>query len=99
MEGSVKIRSRQADQQIVQSVLPKAAEEYKSQIGKDVVITLDTESFLPAETCGGVELSALNGRIRVPNTLEARLELIAAQLLPSVRTALFGRNANRKFTD
>ncbi|GAB0088111.1 V-type proton ATPase subunit E [Sergentomyia squamirostris] len=99
MEPKVILKTRQADQNIVQSVLPRAVEEYKDQIGKDVVITLDTESFLPADACGGIELSALNGRIRVPNTLESRLELISAQLLPAVRTALFGRNANRKFTD
>lgn len=99
MEPQVKIRCRQADQQLVQNVLPRSVEEYKEKMGKDVVITLDTESFLSADTCGGIELSALNGRIRVPNTLESRLELIAQQLYPSIRTALFGRNLNRKFTD
>uniref|UniRef100_A0A6B2EKT7 V-type proton ATPase subunit E n=1 Tax=Phlebotomus kandelakii TaxID=1109342 RepID=A0A6B2EKT7_9DIPT len=99
MEPHVILKTRQVDQNIVQSVLPRSVEEYKEQIGKDVVVTLDTDSFLPADACGGIELSALNGRIRVPNTLESRLELISAQLLPAVRTALFGRNANRKFTD
>ncbi|XP_059620389.1 V-type proton ATPase subunit E [Phlebotomus argentipes] len=99
MEPHVIAKTRQVDQNIVQSVLPRCVEEYKDKIGKDVVVTLDTENFLPADACGGIELSALNGRIRVPNTLESRLELISAQLLPAVRTALFGRNANRKFTD
>lgn len=99
MEAQVKARCRQADLQLVQNILPRAVEEYKAQMGKDVVITLDTESFLPADTCGGIELTALNGRIRVPNTLESRLELIAQQLYPSIRTALFGRNINRRFTD
>uniref|UniRef100_A0A1B0DBL4 V-type proton ATPase subunit E n=2 Tax=Phlebotomus papatasi TaxID=29031 RepID=A0A1B0DBL4_PHLPP len=99
MEPNVLVKTRQVDQNIVQSVLPRSVEEYKDQIGKDVVVTLDTENYLPADACGGIELSALNGRIRVPNTLESRLELISAQLLPAVRTALFGRNANRKFTD
>lgn len=37
--------------------------------------------------------------VQVPNTLEARLELISQQLVPEIRTALFGRNVNRKFTD
>uniref|UniRef100_U5EXM7 V-type proton ATPase subunit E n=1 Tax=Corethrella appendiculata TaxID=1370023 RepID=U5EXM7_9DIPT len=99
MEPNVLLKARQVDHNVVQSVLPRAVEEYREKIGKDVVITLDTENFLPADACGGIELSALNGRIRVPNTLESRLELISAQLLPAVRTALFGRNANRKFTD
>lgn len=65
MEPKATIKCRQADQQLVQGILPKAAAEYKSKIGKDVVITLDTESFLPPDACGGVELVALNGRVRV----------------------------------
>lgn len=36
---------------------------------------------------------------QIPNTLEARLELISQQLVPEIRTALFGRNVNRRFTD
>lgn len=99
MEGNVLIKTRQVDQQIIQNILPQVVTDYKTQIGKDVKITLDTESFLPVDTCGGIELTALNGRIRVPNTLESRLELISQQLIPEIRTALFGRNANRKFTD
>lgn len=39
------------------------------------------------------------GRIKVSNTLETRLELIAQQLIPEIRSALFGSNPNRKFTD
>lgn len=99
MEAQVTLKGRRADQQIIQSILPQAAEEYKKAMNKDVVITLGTDSFLPDDACGGVELSALNGRIRVPNTLESRLELISQQLIPEIRTALFGRNINRKFTD
>lgn len=37
--------------------------------------------------------------LQVSNTLESRLELIAQQLIPEIRNALFGRNLNRKFTD
>lgn len=36
---------------------------------------------------------------QVVNTLESRLELIAQQLVPEIRTALFGINSSRKFTD
>lgn len=38
-------------------------------------------------------------QFQVPNTLESRLELIAQQLVPEIRQALFGRNLNRKFAD
>lgn len=65
MEPNTLIKTRQVDQELVQSLLPKAVEQYKEKMGKDVSLKLDTTSFLGADTCGGVELSALNGRIRV----------------------------------
>lgn len=65
MEPNTVIKCRQVDQQLVQSLLAEASVEYKSKTGKDVVLKLENASFLGADTCGGVELSALNGRIRV----------------------------------
>jgi V-type H+-transporting ATPase subunit E len=65
MEAKVLVRGRQVDAQLIQNVLPTAVEQYKRETGKDVVITLDTDSFLPADSTGGVELYALQGRIRV----------------------------------
>ena len=38
-------------------------------------------------------------RIKIVNTLESRLDLLAGQMLPEIRTSLFGRNMNRKFDD
>ena len=55
--------------------------------------------FFCSNSCGGVELSACHGRIRVSNTLESRLEMIAGQMLPETRNGLFGPNNNRKFFD
>jgi V-type H+-transporting ATPase subunit E len=46
-----------------------------------------------------VELYAQRGRIKVSNTLEARLAMIADQKLPEIRTSLFGKNESRKFLD
>lgn len=99
MEANVLVRGRQQDAQLIQNVLPASVEQYKRETGKDVVITLDTDNFLPADSTGGIELTALQGRIKVVNTLESRLEMIAQQLVPAIRTALFGGNASRKFTD
>lgn len=99
MEANVLVRGRQSDAQHIQNALPAAVEQYKRETGKDVVITLDTDNYLPAESTGGIELYALQGRIRVVNTLESRLEMIAQQLVPAIRTALFGKNQNRKFLD
>ncbi|CAH0596355.1 unnamed protein product [Chrysodeixis includens] len=99
MEPAVTLRVRQADKSLVESVLGKAQSDYKEKIKKDTVLKIDGEAFLSPDTCGGIELVAAKGRIKICNTLESRLELIAQQLLPEIRTALFGRNPNRKFTD
>ncbi|XP_047034550.1 V-type proton ATPase subunit E [Helicoverpa zea] len=99
MEPSVTLRVRQADKALVDSVLGKCQADYKAKIMKDTVLKIDTDNWLSPDTCGGIELVAMKGRIKICNTLESRLELIAQQLLPEIRTALFGRNPNRKFTD
>lgn len=99
MEVQVHLRCREKDVELVREVLPTAMDQYKRTIEQDIHIMIDQENFLPADACGGVELIALNGRVKVPNTLESRLELIAQQLVPEIRNALFGRNVNRKFTD
>lgn len=65
MESKTTIKCRQADVALLEKVVPNAQKQYKSKTSKDIAITLDKESFLPAATCGGVELFALNGRVRV----------------------------------
>ena len=50
-------------------------------------------------SAGGVELLARQGKIKVDNTLEARINMVAQNNLPSMRNALFGANPNRKFFD
>ncbi|KAJ0172206.1 hypothetical protein K1T71_012179 [Dendrolimus kikuchii] len=99
IEPTVTLRVRQVDKSLVESILGKAQQDYKAKIKKDVQLKVDNENFLSVDTCGGIELIAARGRIKISNTLESRLELIAQQLLPEIRTALFGRNPNRKFTD
>ncbi|KAL1138779.1 hypothetical protein AAG570_008841 [Ranatra chinensis] len=99
LEPSVTLRTREIDQELVRDVLPAVITRYKEMTGKEISLRVDPENFLPNDTCGGVELLAHGGRIKINNTLESRLDLIAQQLVPQVRTALFGRNPNRKFTD
>ena len=48
---------------------------------------------------GGVELYTMGGKIKVSNTIEARLGMIFNQILPEIRTKLFGANQNRKYHD
>lgn len=65
MEPQTLIKCRKQDVDMVEELLPKAAEEYKRMIGRDVSLKLDTDSFIPPDACGGVQLSALHARIRV----------------------------------
>lgn len=37
------------------------------------------------------------GKIEINNTFDERLKLLEDTALPSIRTALFGENVNRKF--
>lgn len=99
MEPAVTIKVRQQDEALVSSILPNCVSQYKEKIKKDVTLKIDKDNCLPADTCGGIELQAQRDRIKISNTLESRLELIAQQLLPEIRSALFGRNPNRKFAD
>jgi len=98
-ETNVLLRTRAQDKALIESLLPEISSKYQQAVGKDVHLKIDAENSLPADTTGGIELLAKQGKIKINNTLEARLELISAQLVPQIRTALFGRNANRRFTD
>lgn len=99
MEPNVVIRVRQIDQSLVESIFSDIQNTYTSVFKQDIALKVDPDNFLPAESCGGVELIAHKGRIKICNTLESRLELIAQQLISEIRSALFGSNQNRKFTD
>ncbi|CAI6368565.1 unnamed protein product [Macrosiphum euphorbiae] len=99
LEKNVTLRVREVDLSVVEELVEEVAAEYKTASNKDVLLKLDTDSFLSAQTCGGIELLAHKNKIKICNTLESRLELIAQQLVPAVRTALFGRNPNRKFAE
>merc|ERR1712227_707608 len=93
------VRCRQVDSQILESVIPASVSEYKSKVNKDCQVKLDTENWLPTDCTGGIEILAFKGKIKVDNTLEARLEMISRQNLPEIRNKLFGANPSRKFND
>lgn len=65
MEPQTLVKCRKQDVGMVEELLPRAAEEYKKMMGLDVSLKLETESFIPPDACGGVQLSALHARIRV----------------------------------
>lgn len=99
LEPHCVLRCRQADVQLVESLLPQCLQELKGAWGSEGRVSVDHQNFLSPECAGGVDLYAREGNIRVTSTLESRLELISRQMIPEIRTSLFGRNPNRKFND
>jgi len=99
LEANVIVRCRQADVPLVEDVLPACVQTVKEKTGKDVNIKIDPDNYLSPTAGGGVELLAQKGRIKISNTLETRLDMIARQMVPEIRTSLFGQNTNRRFTD
>ncbi|KAF7638573.1 hypothetical protein Mgra_00001951 [Meloidogyne graminicola] len=99
LEKQVVIRCRKSDVDLVEQLLPECIEELNKAWGDTTQVIIDSDQYLSPETAGGVEMLAKNGKIRVSSTLESRLDLIADQIVPHIRTALFGPNPNRKFFD
>lgn len=98
-EPQLLIRCRKADEHLIKEILPSAVASYKKLTGKNVDVKFDSDNYLPTELTGGVELLTPNGKIKVINTLEKRLQSISEQMIPELRETLFGKNPNRKFDD
>lgn len=60
-EVHVTLRVRQVDLALVESLIESVQQQYKQMTKKDVTLKIDSESFLPSESCGGVELLASKG--------------------------------------
>lgn len=99
LEDKVSIRCRQKDEKLLTELLPSAAAKYKTATGKTVDMTVDKTNYLSPEMCGGVEMVAQDGKIKLDNTLDSRLASISHQMLSELREMLFGRNINRRFFD
>ncbi|KAK8788758.1 hypothetical protein V5799_021465 [Amblyomma americanum] len=99
LEKDVVITCRRQDVQLVQDALVVAAKKFAADTLIQGSVVVDQEHFLPDDSSGGVELASTRGKLRVCNTLESRLELISRNLLPQIRTGLFGDNPDRKHMD
>nr|KAF6451695.1 ATPase H+ transporting V1 subunit E1 [Molossus molossus] len=99
LEPRMIVCCRKQDFPLVKAAVQKAIPMYKIATKRDVDVQIDQETYLPDEIAGGVEIYNGDRKIKVSNTLESRLDLIAQQMMPEVRGALFGANANRKFLD
>ncbi|XP_023209302.1 V-type proton ATPase subunit E 1 isoform X2 [Xiphophorus maculatus] len=99
LEPKVTIRCRQQDVDVVQAAVNKNISIYKETVKSNITVRVDQDHFLPSDICGGIEVYNSNGKIKVSNTLESRLDLVAQQMMPEIREILFGSNPNRKFLD
>lgn len=45
----------------MESLIDTIQQQYKQKTKKDVTLKIDADNFLPAESCGGVELLASKG--------------------------------------
>lgn len=61
MEPNVVIRVRQIDQALVESIFDSVQDTYKNVCKKETVLKIDSDNFLAAESCGGVELISHRG--------------------------------------
>jgi len=99
LEHECVMRCRQKDEQLVEKLLPECLDELQKVWGDKTKVIIDKANYLSDDNAGGIELASKGGKIKVVSTLESRLDLISGQIIPQVRTALFGPNPNRKFFD
>jgi len=98
IEPKVTLTFREKDSSLIESVVKEASSIYEEKFGYPVEVINDSK-YLPDTSAGGVIISCMDGRIKVANTLESRLELLKEQMLPQIRYSLFGPSPNRKFYD
>ncbi|XP_026991715.2 V-type proton ATPase subunit E 1a isoform X4 [Tachysurus fulvidraco] len=99
LEPKVTIRCRKDDVAMVEAAVQKNIPIYKETVKSNIEVRIDKDNFLSPDISGGVEVYNANGKIKVANTLESRLDLLAQQMMPEIRVSLFGANQNRKFMD
>ncbi|XP_059401794.1 V-type proton ATPase subunit E 1-like [Carassius carassius] len=99
LEPKVIIRCRKDDVAMVQAAVKKNIPIYKETVKHNIEVRIDENSFLSPDISGGVEVYNADGKIKVSNTLESRLDLLSQQMMPEIRVQLFGANQNRKFMD
>jgi len=103
LEDEVQVRCRTCDNDLVESCLATAAQQYskivESETGskKLVRLSLDKANHLPpaptgqhGRSClGGVMLACHKGNITIDNTIDSRLDLVLEQAKPTIRQLLF----------
>lgn len=72
-----------------------AVKKYKDMSGR--TSNIEYKDSLADDSAGGIIGSAMQGRIKVDNTLGERVKILEEKMLPELREDLFGKNPNRKF--
>nr|XP_020455354.1 V-type proton ATPase subunit E 1-like isoform X2 [Monopterus albus] len=99
LEPKVILRCRKQDLHMVQASIQRNIPIYKAAVKNNLEVHIDQDNFLPQDMSGGIEIYNADRKIKVSNTLESRLDLMAQQMMPEIRVALFGANPNRRFMD
>lgn len=94
IEKDVFIKCRERDLSLVQQAVGKAVAMYKQDIKRDVNVVI-LNQYLHQDIAGGIEAYTSDGKTKIINTLEARLNMLYDQMIPEVREKLFGKNKNR----
>ncbi|KAJ8753947.1 hypothetical protein K2173_000201 [Erythroxylum novogranatense] len=100
-EPAVLLRCREADRNLVESVVEEAKKEYADKLKvQPPKLSIDKQVYLPpapsssdshAPYCsGGVVLASQDGKIVCENTLDARLDVLFRRKLPEIRKLLLG---------
>ncbi|KAF9582573.1 V-ATPase V1 sector subunit E [Lunasporangiospora selenospora] len=96
LESEVTVQIRQADVPTFERLLPDVRARYEEATHQTVTIEI-LGDYLPSDSAGGVIVAGNGGRTKCNNTPEARLAILEEDMLPEVRTMLFGHSPNRKF--
>lgn len=94
VEKDVFIKCREKDVQLVTKAIEDAQNLYRQALKREVNCTV-MKTYLAPDISGGIEAFTIDGKIRVVNTLEARLGMLFSQMVPEIRVKLFGKNVNR----
>lgn len=97
MGDEVTVTCRKVDLSMVERQMEKAKSTFVDKLALPLILKIDQTNFLPDDGPGGVRMSTNGGLIVCDNTMETRLELLSEQMLPDIRTMLFGESPNRKF--
>jgi len=96
MEEDITITCREKDVETIKKAVEEVNPVYKEKTGKTATVKF-SPNYLPASGAGGIIMAGFGDRIVINNTLENRLEIASDELLPAVKTMLYGAAETRKY--